>query len=321
MSSVADIANEPDSLVFWVMPGLRYRLRMVLAFVLIAAGLLLQWQAGETGWAAGALVMLLGNLLLLVKGYDNRVEFGSWKPELQWQTVERERLAEIRRLDRDIRRWDRSLIDISNPLGLVAFFFICLGLLGGWIMLEGTPYRILAVDAAILLLPHWFTGTRRILRLPALLVKAETLEKALQAVRPEARGDRLQVMMLLKGREQPLPEDVKIRLQPEDAPDDFLGLYGQVVINNVQGKAYPYFYVVLVARPELGLEQLARELRLPDGLVSEFKEEKGVQILVLRQRTTRTSGYHTEPERVVELLTLGRHLVDRLLAARRGRGI
>ncbi len=315
MNGARSLPNEPDTLVYWVMPGMRRAWRMTGAFGLIAAGLLLQWYNGPPGYVAGTLVMLLGNLLLLVRGYDNRVAFDSWSPELHWQPVAREKLAELRQLDRRIRRWNRSLLDITNGFGLAAFFLLCLGLLGTWIALDGTPYRILAVDAAILLLPHWFTGTRRILRLPGLLVKAETLEKALQALRPEARGDQVEVLMLLKGKEHPLPEDIKIKLLPADAPGDFLGLYGQVVINEVQGKSYPYFYVVLVARPGLGLEALAGEFRPPPDLVAEFKREKGVEILVLRQRTTRTSGYHTRPERVVELLALGRHLAGKLLAS------
>ena len=314
MNTRTAIANEPDSLIFWILPDLRYQLRMPIAFAIILGGLLIQWYSGEPGWAAGALVILLGNLLLLVKGYDNRVEFGSWKPDLQWQAVEREALVRLTALDRRIRRWDRSFIDITNVWGILAFFLVCTGLFGAWIAFEHEPYRFLVADAAVLLLPHWFTGTRRILRLPDLVVKAETLEKALQAVRPEERGDEVQVMTLLKGKEHLLPEDIKIRLMPEGAPEDFLGLYGQVVINNVQGKSYPYFYVVLVARPGLGLEDLAREFRAPVELTSEFRREKGVEVLVLRQRTTRTSGYHTGPERVVELLVLGRELARRLVS-------
>lgn len=314
MNTGSQIGNETDTLVFWLFTGLRYQRRMLVAFALIAAGLLLQWYSGPPGYPAGALVMLLGNLLLLVKGYDNRVEFGSYHPSSQWQQVERSRLSELKQLDQQMRRWDRSWIDITNARGQFSFGLIALALAGLWIVLEQSPYRILPVDAAVLLLPHWFTGTRRILRLPGLLIKADLLERVLRDVRPEREGDEVEVMMLLKGDEHPLPDDIKIKLRPSGAKEAFLGLYGQVVINAVQGKSYPYFYVVLVARPGLGLDQLAREFQPPDGLVAEYKTQNGVQILVLRQHTTKTSGYHTEPERVVELLTLGRHLAKRLIA-------
>ena len=309
------LPNERDTLVFWVLPGLRYRWRMAVAPLILLAGLLVQWRYGEPGWAAGALLLVLGNLLLLVKGYDNRLDRDGWSPELQWQPVEREKLGELLDLDRRMRRWDRSFMDITNAWGLVAFFLLLVLLFGAWVALADSPMRILPVDAAILLLPHWFTGTRRILRLPGLLVKAETLERVLREVHPESDGDRVEVFMLLKGKEHPLPEDVKIRLMPGDAPEEFLGLQGQVVINEVQGKSHPYFYVVLVARPGLGLKELAGEFNPPEGLVKEFSSQEDAEVLVLRQRTTRTSGYHTGPERVRELLETGRSLARRLVAS------
>ncbi len=302
-----NVANARDAVVFWLWRDMPYRKRMFISFALIILGFLLQWYSGEI--FSGVIPLVAGNALLLVRGYDNRVEFKGFDPRQQWQKVEHVRLGELGEFDKKIRRWDRSFIDITNGFGKATFVVLLLVL---WMMFlfftSETRYSglvVIPMDMAILFLPHWFTGTRRILRMPGLLVKAETLEKVLDEIDSGAPGGKVDVLMLLKGGESKLPEDIKIRVVPEKAPEEFLGLYGQVVINAVQGKSYPYFYAVLVARPGLGLKALAEKLQPPENIVAEFKEKDGVEILVLRQFTTKRSGYHTPPNRVHDILQLG----------------
>ncbi len=315
MTAVADKRHDsPDTVVFWLMRDLAYGRRMLLAFGLIVLGFGLQWYTGEI--FSGVIPLIAGNALLLVKGYDNRVEFGSFNPSRQWQTVPRERLAELEDFDRKIRQWDRSFLDISNIRGkasLAALILVLFGLLQ-WIQANPGYSRlmIIPVDIVILFVPHWFTGTRRILRLPGLLIKAETLEQVLKDVTPEEKGFQVEILMLLRG-ESRLPEDIKLKLMPENAPENFLGLYGQVVINNVQGKSYPYFYVVLVGRPGLGLSDIRQKMNPPGEILVEYKEQDGVEVLVIRQFTTRKSGYHTSRDRVDQLLRLGLEQAESLV--------
>lgn len=314
MNTAAAMASDQDTVVYWLWRDLVYRKRMAIAFGLIVLGLLLQWYSGEV--FAGVFPLIAGNALLLVRGYDNRVEFKGYDPSRQWQQVEPARLTDLKHLDKKMQRWDRSFIDITNGRGLFTFALLVALLVLSFIVIERSgEYRLLLaipVNAAILFLPHWFTGTRRILRMPGLLIKAETLDKVLKQA--EQQGDQVDVLMLLKGKEKTLPQDIKIKIAPEEAPRDFLGLYGQVVINPVQGSSYPYFYVVMVARPGLGLKRLANGFSPPDGTVAEYKEKDGVEILVLRQFTTKTSGYHTKQETVRALLQLGLALMHKLLA-------
>ncbi|WP_456374437.1 hypothetical protein [Thiolapillus sp.] len=307
-------ARDADAVVFWLWRNLAYRKRMLSAFGLILLGLLLQWYSGEV--FAGFFPLVAGNALLLVRGYDNRTQFAGFSPSSQWQRVERSRLTELKDFDKKIRRWDRSFIDITNIRGVISFLLLVFLLVLMYVgFRDSRHYQQLVaipIDMAILFLPHWFTGTRRILRLPGLLIKAETLEKALNETNPEDQGLKLDVLMLLKG-EAKLPDDIKIRIEPADAPQDFLGLYGQVVLNNVQGKSYPYFYVVLVARPGLGLKELRDRIDPPDKTVVEFREQDGVEVLVLRQFTTKRSGYLTTPDTVRKLLRFGMEQMHRLL--------
>jgi len=304
------LTADTDTLVFWLWRDLDRQRRMALAFGLIGLGLVVQWYWGSL-WM-GLLPLVVGNELLLVRGYDNRVEFGGYDPALQWQKVERSRLDGLKQLDERMSAWDRSWLDVTNRRGAIVFAVLLFFLWFFAVDAVGSAWGFLLVDAGVLLLPHWLTGTRRLMRLPDLMLKGDTLRKVLAELRPERQGDRVEVLMLLKGDEHPLPDDVKVKLMPDDAPDGFLGLYGQVVINRVQGTPFPYFYVVLVAKPGVGLKPLADNYQPRAGIVTEFKEEEGVEILVLRQKTTKKSGYHTKPARVLELLTLGRELAHRL---------
>lgn len=315
MNAVARTQTDADLVVFWFARNMAYKPRMAIAFSLILLGTFLQWYSG--GVFAGLIPLVAGNALLLVKGYDNRVEFKGFDPAEQWQQVEAGRLAELKALDRKIKRWDRSFMDITNSLGLVTFLVLLflLFLMYAKLAAPGRPslLAVIPIDMAILFLPHWFTGTRRILRMPGLLIKAELIDRVRQWAAREYPEVLVEVLMLLKGTEKTLPTDIKIKFSPRNASGDFLGLYGQVVINNVQGKSYPYFYMVLVARPKLGLKALARDFDPPGGVVKEFKEQDGVEVLVIRQYTTKRSGYHTKPERVRQLFELGMAQMNRLL--------
>ena len=91
------------------------------------------------------------------------------------------------------------------------------------------------------------------------------------------------------------------------------------MLNRVQGTPYPYFYCVVIAKkdpaffmavdktlpvlpefkfgtPDSGISAFFNAIGLgttPD-LVFETKEEEDVNILVIRQATSKTSGYHTQ---------------------------
>ena len=155
-------ATDRPIVVFKVWPSLAYRTRLLSAFILIGAGLVAQFVTASFVW--GTPLIVAGTLLTLVSGYDNRVDFGKFDPAAEWVPVEPEKLAELRGLDRRIRRWDISALDVSNPLGAVIFVVAVLGLAAVAWFFPG-PMRILALDAALLLLPHWLTGLRMVLRL------------------------------------------------------------------------------------------------------------------------------------------------------------
>lgn len=289
-------------IVFLVWQSLPYGIRMASSILLVLTGIALQVYTGS--FLVGIVPLAAGNLLLLVRGYDNRVDVKRFAPGADWQKVDRARLEQVVALDKSIRKWDRSAVDATNVLGATLMILVVTAL-GAAAVLSSGFTRILALDALVLLVPHWFTGVRRILRFPKVVVRAEALADVLDGAAEIAGDGELEIMMLLKGKEVRVPDDIKFRLTFPEQEDGFLGLYGQVVINDVQGRSYPYFYVVTVARKGYGLGAVSEGYHTPTNMTKEYDTDAEVEFVVLRQTTTKTSGYHTKPEDALTIFTAG----------------
>jgi hypothetical protein len=309
-------AEQRGVVVFKVWKSLGYRSRLLLGFGLIGVGLVIQLIT-ESFWG-GAVPLAAGNLLLLVNGYDNRVDFGTFQHDTHWERVEVERLETLRELDSRIKKWDADALDVTSGRGAFAGLLVAAGLaVGAWF---GPGYwRILALDGLLLLIPHWVTGVRRILRTPKLLVRVDTIRAVLDSAAPRLAPHQVELMMLLRGGGEPksgnLPEDVKFKIDLAGHHEDFLGLYGQVVINEVQGSSYPYFYVVIVGRNGYGLERLEGSFEAPQGMTTEFTRQGNVEVFVLRQETTKTSGYHTTSAKAAQIFAQGLDVAERVAQA------
>jgi hypothetical protein len=298
--------NDRNIVVFLLWPSLAYGARMALSLGLIILGFALQILMLHL--LPGIVIVLAGNLFLLVRGYDNRVQVGRFDPAAEWEEVAASRLDEIQELNQRIKKWDRSAFDISNGVGGCLFAVLGIGLF--MLLSLGAdpgkrPFLFCAVNAAVLLLPHWFSGIRTILTTPKLLVKIATIKAVLERAEEQLKGVTIRYYVQLKGKKTKLPADVKLRIDLPGKPPEFLGLYGQVVTNDVQGHSYPYFYTVLVARKGFGLKKLHRDYTPPDGIVAECSLQGDVEVFVIRQHTTKTSGYHTKVGRAVEILDQG----------------
>jgi hypothetical protein len=85
-----------------------------------------------------------------------------------------------------------------------------------------------------------------------------------------------------------------------------------MAVNEVQGTSYLYFYVVAVAERGYGLTKKLGEWPTPDGLVLEASDNGQVEVLVLRQKTTKNSGYKTDESRISSIFHHGRLLTKRV---------
>jgi hypothetical protein len=299
-------------LQFYLAPRLGYRARLAASAALVAAGIALQVFLSPMNLAGLLAVtlpwILAGSFLLLVRGYDAAPKS---RRATNWEKTTRDRFREVRRLEQRVRRWDETLVDITCVTGAFGLLLIA-GLVAGvafafslWLG-QAREVIVFAADAAALILPHWLTGTRRGWRPVALRQQIEALESALGVVEAQKSPPcQVQPMFRMAGKGQArMPMEARVFVRFPDGPDDFLGLQFQVALNNVQGTKYPYLYAVVIAKPSFGLasrhgEAFRRSLGGSFTVTADAAED--VDVIVVRQRTTRTSGYHTSPAAIRRL--------------------
>jgi hypothetical protein len=302
---------------FLLARALPYGVRLGVLAVLLGAGLLLQLLVNL--WA-GAFFLLLASLLATVRGFSNIPEVPRGRRE--WRGAEREQLEQVLRIAKKAKQWDQSIFDVTCFLGVFALVLLVLVIASVAFLLLQAKEEWLArawiLDSAVLLLPHWLTGIRRVLTNDPLTIRVRQLLLVYDAwEKDRGAGERmLPQLEVASGQGGELPLDAKLVLRMDSLGDDFLGLQVQVVLNRVQGADFPYLYCVLVARPPLGmLDQLEQLDPCPaHNLLLEAKQEGDVEIVVVRRQTTKTSGYHTKPAMSRRIFSLALGLARKLRA-------
>lgn len=325
---------------FILAKSLPYKARMVLIAALLAAGLGL--EVTLSFWA-GLASLLAASLLGMVKGYDARPKTGGG---LKWERVTPDEYVKIKLKAEQLRRWDEDLFDITNTKGALAFAAVC-GLCAGLYFLLAAGFGFpsgywvfVGLDAAVILAPLWFTGVRKYLRKDQLLLKINILEGVIKRL---ASPSEAQVfpMLALAGTEEgrTAPEDARLLVKLVGAPAAFRGIQVQLSINSVQGKDYPYLYCVLVAEAGSGLiEGYERFLPKPEEnsgsriaalfmgafggpaakLVYEAQKNPDADILVIRQRAEKNTGYATAQPAADAIVSASLELAKKLVGAASG---
>jgi hypothetical protein len=297
-----------DDIKFLFFKSTPYNKRLVVILSCIVIGLIV--QLFYSFWL-GLILLVLATAMGLVRGYDLKIE-GKRKSE-KWDQVTPDEYKKIEAKQKELARWDLDAFDITNPLG--GAIFVVLGIVAFLILLvllkqPGDAGIYWALDCLVLLVPHWVTGVKRYLRQDRLIVKIKLLEKVIEEL---SRPSDIQVLPMLATQatqeERRFPTDARLMLRLVGAPAAFLGVQIQISINSVQGTDYPYLYCVLLARSEAGLfagwKDIVKEMPefhksiLPD----EPRNEEGVDVMVIRQKTTQTSGYHTKPDQAISIVT------------------
>jgi hypothetical protein len=315
MRSLLLSKDEQGLVIFHIWKSLSYGSRIILAIMAILFGGFLQYYAyinsliNEFLFPVGVLVLFFGNLLLLVKGYNNKIKLDKYSAEKEWVTVDEEQLERILKINRKTKAWDVSSLDITNVLGVFMFILVV-----GIFLLVGVSdlfvshfaRKIIIVNTIVLFVPHWFTGVRRITTTPKLVSKINLFKYLMSGYKQILKDHIINYLVYVEGENEMLPKDVKMKIKFKDQPENFLGLYAQISLNNVNDRDYPYFYVVLVANVQSDiLEKVFDKIDTPLKVIKEYKTEGDIELIVIRQKTTKTSGYHTKPKAMVQIFDAG----------------
>ena len=305
--AVVRAEREEPVLEFLLAKSLGYRARMAWTVALVAVGFAL--QVAFLSPFHGLPFLLAAVLLAWVVGFDNQLDRRGLAVGTAWRTVPFEKVREIVDLDRRMRRWDESAVDFTNPTGcgLLAVAAVAVGLAALAVTALASPSlgAVVAVDGAVLVLLQWFSGMRTLDRRPDLVLRARHLTQVASAAGPEIErlGAELRGQLRLAGSADALhPEDVRMVVRFPASPRGFLGVQGQVVLNRVQGTPHPYFYAVVIAPRGSGLLDALGPPEPFRGVVLEPQEAEDVDLVVVRQLTTKTSGYHTGRDASVAIL-------------------
>jgi hypothetical protein len=302
--------EQHDSLRFYLAKELSYRLRKNLILGCVFAGLVLQVVMVSI-WP-GLPLLLIAVLLGMVKGYDSRIRQKSFRNDEKWTEVPIEKVREIETVRQKSKVWDRDSLDITNALG--CGMFLLLMALGIFLCLVVSLFAedarvtlIMLVDFLVLVVPFYFTGVRWALKQGNMATKVNLILKLHEYFEQNKRESETYVPMLLLAHDhdnKSMPVDVKFQIRYKGLPPDrFYGLQSTVNINLIQGTSYAYFYCVLVAKPGFGLKKYKSQVKESASVLCEYDSQAEAEVLVIRQPTTKTSGYFTKDDACKEILS------------------
>ncbi|MDA8131403.1 MAG: hypothetical protein M0011_07865 [Elusimicrobia bacterium] len=338
--SILPPPQKDGEIKFFIAGGLPYRARMALVLGLLAVGLGVQVTLGF--WP-GFIVLIFAQLLGMNSGYDAAPRISG---EESWARVTPDEYIKVRKRADELRRWDEDFFDATSTSGQVGLGVTALacaiayGIAAATFSFPDGAWLPFGLDAAVLLLPLWFIGTRDYLKKDKLIIKINALENVMAALKP---GSDVQVQPMLSlastksgGKE---PEDARLMVKLVGAPEGFYGVQVQLSINSVQGKDFPYLYCVVLAKRGFGLLKDYRDLLPgrtekslmaslsgfllgglsgPGGgdvdLVYEPSSTGEVELIVVRRRTTKQSGYYTPPSAAMQVVNGALQLAKGLAA-------
>lgn len=283
--------------------------RAVVVGVLLAAGLVVQVVLASPIW--GGVLVLVGSVLTWLRG----VHIKPAQPrKREWREVAEQQFLEVQVHHERITRWTRHWLNIHSGRGGCGFVLALVlgaGVTVGLMILPGDPLAperaralpmIWAIDYGLFVVAVWLSGRRTAWMPEDLLLRVECLAPMIGLARQNAMlfepRPMLELAMYADEKRPPVPHDARVMIRLKKAADWFIGVQVQVSINRVQAKPYPYLYCVLLAKKghDLAKRVMAEGVRglAPADTTIEHQEEKDVDVVVVRQHTTRTSGYHTK---------------------------
>lgn len=295
--SIKPKPEEQSSLKFYFEKSLPYSARIILIACFLLGGLLIQLLIHV--WI-GLVVMFIGILLGAHRGIDAAPKL---KGKETWAQVTPDEYQKIINKNNEWKRWDRDSFDITNGLGvgilIITGLFCFIGSV--FIINENADYYfdIFFIDCAVILLPLWFIGIRTFMKFDDLMIKIKILKRIIYELAPMTQVQVLPMLAVKEAEEGgKVPSDARLMIRILNSPDWFMGVQIQICINNVQGTHYPYLYAVVLTKPSANKLSTGYDIARSSNAngftpTYETNSTEEADVLIVRQKTTRQSGYYT----------------------------
>lgn len=291
------LPEDQDAIKFYTFRNLSYTSRMLIYLGCIISGFLIQIITVNI-WP-GAILLIFASLLILAKGYSTEPPSATQRGS--WTKTDIEKVHQINQIKQNINKWDKDALDISNRQGCVTFImvfivisFVCACVA---VIISGRVAGIFIVDSIILIASIWFNGMKTKGHQEILYIKTDIvieIDRYFAEIKKPGENY-VPSMALSKDKEgKEFPTDCRFNIIFDNAPVDFYGIQAQININAVNNTVYPYFYCVITAKKGFGLGQYVNRLVIPKGITTKFSDDEDAEVIVIRQKTTKTSGYHTK---------------------------
>lgn len=291
--------EEQDSVKFYILKNLSYSNRMVLFWSLLAVGFLFQIIFMKV--FPGAVFLICASVLNLTRGYDNLVKHMHFDKDDSWTQVDMERINRIIHLEKKTKEWNKDIFDISNSKGVLTLILTLSAVLFATVFLailtsfSGVVW-IFLIDVIILIFPIWFSGNKQILKQQDLNIRVDIIkdmEGFFRSIKKDGESFR-PALMLARGKNgKSVPKNSRFTISFDDMPEGFYGIQAQININSVEGTRHPYFYCVIAAKSGFGLENYVEKIPVEKNIVISCEKDNDAEVIVIRQHTTKTSGYFT----------------------------
>ena len=278
--------------VYLIFDKIGPRLRAFTSLLLILAGFMLQF--GTKNILAGMPFIIACVLINAIRG----VSVKKVTPDtLAWEVVTERKIDEVVEHCRSVKKFRSSRAGCCA--GLVVIMIFAVVFISPLIEWSALPFPLMAaVVNAFLLTAGLVVGGRKSAWMPrALDTKVDIIKTIMGSalIRDDPELTPIPYLEIGRAGSGTFPNDARLLIKLKQAPDDLIGLQVQISINTVRSRDYPYLYGVLVARPGFGLFERFKASKSDFGrLTVEQKKTAEVDVIVLRQATTKTSGYHTD---------------------------
>jgi hypothetical protein len=318
---MSEITNSmPGSKVqFRYYPKLVLPLRLLCSVGIITAGFVMQeiWDL----FLLGLGLLFYGSMILTLKKISIDPSIGRVK--VQWEEVSIEEWQNVKKKFKEAKRWKSHITNIKSPKGfallicysMIAFFTVVVSL-----EMNDLDTVALVCNISVLFLPLMLSGSIDGWQPKELSVKLSALRNVYKHFTKKHEELKVKPMLGLSsassgGELGLVPIDARMVINFPDAPKGFYGVQVQCSTNEVSDKLLPYLYAVVLTSIEFWPPgKTAPAIDADKGKIKlEYSRTEEAVIFVVRQKTTRTSGYTTKRKKQIFVIETALEYARKLL--------